>query len=276
MFDLASYLPPPPTAEQQRAWAEQHLGVNRPFRIEAWPARILALAGPLTCVPLTALQRDALFGRILMREGDAPEPLTPAQVEAELAALLPSLDAIVAAHGGSVFVRLGTRSPKDNFEWLDEAGRLRPATSGAEVLSVLLGSMERMFEDLQAAQQVDDSVCLVLRPYRHFRPDQEFRLFIEDGQIAGMSQYFHQMVFPDLGSRADATEAALRAFATAFIALAPWPSFTVDVWMDEAFQVSLIEVNPPVSAGRTDPALFVDHPLDGSFRYLVAPDSALP
>lgn len=267
-FDLHIPVLDEPSAEDLRSWANRHLEPGRPFRVDAWPLFLQALAGPLVCHPLTELQREALLGCLLYREGDTAD-LPEAQCRLILADLARELDTRVSFFDRGAFVRLNTRSPKDNFQWLDENDRLRPVTSGGQAIEVLLGSMERIFEDLLAAKQAqaEDPVCIVLRPFHAFEPWREFRLFIEHGKIAGMSQYFDHLTFPELAAHAPGFEGVLAAFAMSIADRAPWPSFTLDVWVEGAHRVRFLKVNPPVTWGVTAPALFRDDRLDGSFRW---------
>lgn len=264
-----------PSAEELRSWANRHLEPGRPFRVDAWPRFLQTLAGPLICHPLTEVQHEALLGCLLYREGDTAD-LSEAQCRQILADLAAELDRRVGFFARGAFVRLNTRSPKDNFEWLDEHDRLRPVTSGSQSIEVLLGSMERVFEDLSAAKRAhaQDPVCLVLRPFYAFEPWREFRVFIEQSRVAGISQYFSRSVFPELPAHAPAFEKALTEFALSIADRAPWSSFTLDVWVENEDHVRFLEVNPPVSSGVTDPALFRDGNLDGSFRWNAASPEA--
>lgn len=262
-----------PSEDQMRSWAERHLAPGRAFRVDAWPVALKERAGRLVEIPLTGDEQSAICA-LWAALADC------CQDRALLNSLMAPVDAIGARVETAVdfwaegaFVRLNTRSPKDNFEWLDPAGKPQPIFSGSKALSVLVGSMERIYEDLHAAQLLAggespkiEPVSIVIRPFETFEPWREVRLFIEDGALVGASQYFYNDIFPDMKAKMAAWEPPIRQAVQAIQREVPWKSFTLDGWMDEAGAFHFLEVNPPVSAGVTAPALFRDGKLDGSFR----------
>lgn len=259
----------PPSLEAQQAWARSHLDVGAPFRVDAWPARLAALAAPLISLPLSATERDALitlWGARWDDQGDAPE----FQRERDLIRDLQfRLQHQVGFWERGAFVRLNTRSPKDNLEALDDQGKMTPVFNAGEAIERLLGSMERIHEDLHAAQLLGEEeapVTIVVRPFEHFEPWREVRMFIENDQLVGISAYFYRDVSLPLQAHYRRWEPRLRAAAAAIQKLVPWTSFTLDGWMTRDDEFRFLEVNPPVSSGCTDPALFHDGRLDGSFR----------
>lgn len=269
--DLA-FLFQPPTAEQQRAWARGHLQPERPFRVDAWPPALRAMAGPMVELRLSEAERQLIQNLWRLVNGDDLDAETRAGVEQEEKALATRIQAAVDFWDTGAFVRLNTRSPKDNWDWVDNHGKPRPIASAQDALDVLAGSMERVFDDLRAAELAGegDPVFLVIRPYISFEPWREVRLFIENGQLVGISQYFYHDVFEDMQERTRGWKERLGATVTALLPQLPWASFTLDGWVDDAGQFRFLEVNPPVSVGVTDPALFLDGVFDGSFRLRVA------
>lgn len=260
---------PPPSLEAQQAWARSHLDVGAPFRVDAWPARLAALAAPLVSFPLSAAERDALI-TLWGARWDGRADASDFQCERErIQALQFRLQHLVAFWERGAFVRLNTRSPKDNLEALDAQGKMTPVFNAGEALDRLLGSMERIHEDLHAAQLLGEEeapVTIVVRPFEHFEPWREVRMFIENDQLVGISAYFYRDVSLPLRAHYRRWEPRLRAAAAAIQKLVPWSSFTLDGWMTQDGEFRFLEVNPPVSSGRTDPALFHDGRLDGSFR----------
>lgn len=266
-FDFEAMMAPP-SPEALRTWAQNHLRLGRPFRVDAWPEALRAIAGPMVEVRLSEDERQALMTIWRVINGDEFDEATLDQVQQVEAALTDRLQAMVDFWDAGAFVRLNTRSPKDNFEWVDEHGKPRPLHSAKEAIRTLVGSMERVFDDLRAAQlaEEDDPVFIVVRPYFTFEPWREVRLFVEDGHLVGASQYFYREVFEDMVERTRGWQAILEHAVATLLPQLPWRSFTLDGWVDDSRAFRFLEVNPPVTAGVTDPALFRDGKLDGSFR----------
>jgi hypothetical protein len=257
-----------PTDAELRAWAERHLSAGRPFRVDAWPLVLRDRAGRLVELCLSAEERDALLTMWGVVNGETPGQATVDVATTYLARLEDRLISAVDFWDEGVFVRLNTRSPKDNFDWVDDQGKPQPLTEARGVIRTLLGSMERVTDDLQAAKLLGDTepVFIVIRPYFRFEPWREVRVFVENGAVAGISQYFYQATFPELPGQMAAWSTTIRETVADLVPQLPWSAFTLDGWMDEAGAFRFLEVNPPVTAGVTDPASFRDGNLDGTFR----------
>ena len=258
----------PPSPEAQRAWAREHLRLGRPFRVDAWPEALRTIAGPLVEAPLSVEEQNALMTIWRLVNGDDFDDATMAEVQRTEQAIVDRLQTMVDFWEAGAFVRLNTRSPKDNFEWVDEHGKPQPIHSAKDAVKVLVGSMERVFDDLRAAQLAEegDPVSIVIRPYFQFEPWREVRVFVENGQMVGASQYFYRDVFENMVERTRGWKAILESTVATLLPQVPWTSFTLDGWIDDTQAFRFLEVNPPVSAGVTDPALFRDGKFDGSMR----------
>lgn len=259
-----------PSEADLDARARASVALAAPFRLDAWSQDVAALSLPTETLPLSDAERDAIVQIWAIRMGDdAPPP--PAEIRSALAA---RLDDAVARAGRRAFVRLATRSPKDNFEILDDQGRPLPIGTGQAALDALTGSMERVYRDLDDDRRAGAVSAVCIRPFVEIGADQEFRCFVEQREIAGITQYHLGDDAPRLRGRADMpdVEAAIRAFlAERLLPLVAWPSFTADLVLRpgaEALEVLLLETNPPVSSGRVFPGLFDDGILDGGFRLL--------
>ena len=173
--------------------------------------------------------------------------------------------------GGRGFVRLGSRSPKDNPELMGTDLRPTPVYSGRQAMESL-GYSERVYLDLLDARHVNYTPYCCIRRWIHLDPDQEFRCFIEDGKFAGMTQYYLDDG-PSSWIRKNRTaiEATLRAYLLdVVLSLSPLgTSFTCDVILSWDMRPTLLEINPPVSSGKVFPGLFTGmDDLDGSFRFI--------
>lgn len=266
-------VPVMPSEDQMRVWAERHLAPGRAFRVDAWPEALKMRAGRLIEIPLEGHEQTAMCALWAALADCCRDQTILSPLTVPVDAIGKRVEQAVNFWGQGAFVRLNTRSPKDNFEWLDEAGKPRPLFSGSEAMAALVGSMERIYEDLHAALLLAggtnpkiEPVSIVVRPFETFEPWREVRLFIEEGKLVGASQYFYHDTFPNLKTKMAAWEPAIHRAVQAIQRRVAWSSFTLDGWMDEVGTFRFLEVNPPVSAGVTDPALFRDGKLDGSFR----------
>ena len=109
-------------------------------------------------------------------------------------------------------------------------------------------------------------------PWRDILPWSEFRLFIRDRKVIGVSQYHHQEAYPEIQDNLDAIKASLLPFSRQLIEALHMDTVVADVFVerqeDGRFKTTLIELNPFIQ--RTDPCLFTwknGGDFDGGFRY---------
>jgi hypothetical protein len=182
------------------------------------------------------------------------------------------LEEAVHAVGGRAFVRTGSRSPKDNPIIMGMDLRPIPVYCGWQAMEAV-GYSERVYLDLGDARRAGYRPHLCVRRFIDIDPDKEFRCFIEDGVIVGITQYYLEDV--DAGwikRHAALIERTLHDYLDALIIpLAGMPSLTCDIALDREFRPTLIEINPPVSGGNTYPGLFGGCEFDGSFKFCSTP-----
>lgn len=259
-----------PTDEELGEWARERCAKTAAFSLHRLPEMALAMSIKTEFFLLSGGERLALIDTWRCLNG---EDLEGGEARASvLLALAARLDRGVAAVGGRAFVRLGTRSPKDSYEIMGDA-QAACVTTGKRAVFLLTNSMERVLRDLDDDRRADVDSYVCVREWRDIKPWQELRCFIEDGRLAGISQYHcDDGPIPEMISRRQQIEAAARAYLTGRVmpALGCLPSYTADLIFDDALRMTLLEVNPPVTSGSTYPALFADGELDGSFRILDA------
>ncbi len=99
----------------------------------------------------------------------------------------------------------------------------------------------------------------------------EFRIFIREGRVIGVSQYHADGAFPQIGQHEAPLKTAIQVFTAAIVPRLPLPDLALDVFAEPAadgFRIRLVELNPLVQ--RTDPCLFTwadGGDFDGSFRF---------
>lgn len=159
--------------------------------------------------------------------------------------------------GGSVFPKLNWSSPKD-AAWIS-FGRTLRCTSFYDIM-LLMKSSDFVCHDLSDpfGQCVVESSCddtsschedvayqLVLRQWQHIQPESEFRCFVRDNTIVGISQRHQGICFPSLAeSQQSVCEDIVKFFNTSVKTIFPDRNFTFDVWIRNAGDVVLIDFNP--------------------------------
>ncbi len=160
----------------------------------------------------------------------------------------------------SFFIKLITRSPKDMLDDFE-------ITTIPEAVSAIAGSM-RCFEDL-CLLKYTDMAYLVVRPFIPFEEWQEWRVFVKDGKITGISQYYYMTNYYFSDEKAKEIETEIRDFmATVVIPNMSLPTFVADIIVKGDYDdrdTVILETNP---YGLSDPCIFGDYEsLDGSFQY---------
>lgn len=229
--------------------------------IEHWPEGLAELSFAQRAVPLTVAQAHALGRRngvltAAFRAGD--------DAEEALARLGTAIDRELPALGGSAFARLGSRSAKDTPLGVITGSRV---DSGAEALRLLTDGSHRLAKDLHRALAHRLTPHVYLRRWHEIDDGCEFRCFLRDGRLAGVSQYHARQPLPEGVSHAlprihrqiaRLMERVLRTWGTEPV--------VADVLATPEGETTLIELNP--WGPPTDAVLFswaVDG-FDGSLR----------
>jgi len=159
----------------------------------------------------------------------------------------------------AVFVKLGSRSPKDlpffllnrtmNREW-------PKITHPNDVLVVLLGESERTYDDLAAAKVTEYNPWIWLREWIDIPKHQEFRCFQFEGRLAGVSQYFYNEYFEQIQNinTAKILQKIYQFHENFFHPVCHCNTVVFDVIVPDDDEVILLEINP--FDGLTDPCLF--------------------
>lgn len=162
-----------------------------------------------------------------------------------------------------LFVKLESRSPKDYIQnWPKED--YKPLYNAQDIVNALLGSM-RTFEDLVFLTKLKDEVILYIRPFADLERRYEWRVFVKDRKVIGISQQFYKETFSYNKKYLN----EIKRSVTYFMDNICIPNIKVDnfvadlyvsggthykVGIDKKFlDVSIIETNP---YGLSDPCLF--------------------
>ncbi|MFK7836911.1 MAG: hypothetical protein AB8B60_11865 [Sulfitobacter sp.] len=230
--------------------------------MEAWPPELWDLTLPAIEINLSEQDRHII--------GSA----TPAFAEMfDLPGRMPDTLACISEIGDAVndlaqtgaFVRLGSASFKR------EGALSLPLETAEQFVDAIRAP------NLRAARFVGDSLkndyplSLFVFPWHPIQEWAEFRLFVQGGRLAGVSQYHCETRFDELHNVLPEARTKIDAFWKSISAALPLPDVIIDVFIDtdgsNLFDVHLIELNPFIR--RSDTCLFTfDKPydFDGSFR----------
>ena len=171
-----------------------------------------------------------------------------------------------------VFVRFSSRSPKDAIYHLDAfptliQEKLQELNStdiyaklhafymaSTEILAISSGSeavdlfrkSSRIVGDLEHCLEVSEPMNLIVREFVQFPVKNELRGFVYQGSLTALTQYNRTCYFPDQLETKAEVEEKVRTFMEGFIVAmrSLLESFVVDIVVDAAGQVWVVEVNP--------------------------------
>lgn len=252
--------------KSQRETAIQKLPELIPFYIENWPKSIKSLSMQTKSFSLDQKNLEELltFIKAMMSGGkEDHQKVKPYGIFLILNELINNL-------GGKIFIRTGSRSPKDNPCIMGIDLRPIPIYTSNQALEAL-GYSERVYLDLNDMRLVNYTPQIHVRRFINIDPEKEFRCFVEDKKIVGITQYYLEDVNIFWIKKNETTiEEILRDYIeNLIIPQFPLPSFTCDIALNKDFQPLLIEINPPISTGTVFPGLFDSlEDLDNSFRYI--------
>lgn len=106
---------------------------------------------------------------------------------------------IIDSFGGEVFPKLNWKSPKDAM-WMTTSNSLK-CHSPSDVM-LLLKTSERLLDDLESIRTSKEnsemSISLGLREWRNVPSAGEFRCFVHNGELIGVSQRGVTEYFPSV------------------------------------------------------------------------------
>ncbi|MHA1704083.1 MAG: hypothetical protein ACTSWK_17665 [Promethearchaeota archaeon] len=164
------------------------------------------------------------------------------------------------------FIRLGSRSPKD----VD----IVPIFKGSEGLNLFFNSV-RIFDDLCLASKNRYNPHIFLREWVEIPEWLEFRCFMKDRKLVGISQYYYNKDFLDIINHKDTMEWVIREFFKKFKKASHLDTVVFDVFLKYrqnfkfgVWEGKLLEINPFFE--MTDPCLFdwrKKEDFNGEFRF---------
>ena len=245
-----------PTEEEMIESASHWWELHKEINFNDWNDTLLKHSFPLYIIKIP---KDLFSQTIELLDGHTEETFNKVVKEYELL--------LGDKVSNSFFAKLITRSPKDFLYDENNFGKPLPLTSVYEMLHAFTSSM-RTFDDMCLLRYLDVPQ-LVIRPYINFHPQDEYRVFINQKKIVGISQYYYSETFPLLSDPKIAIldESTIRKFVNEIVI----PNFKIDNYIADIVigtdgrETVILEANP---WGISDPCLFVDYQsFDDSFRY---------
>lgn len=96
--------------------------------------------------------------------------------------------------------------------------------------------------------------AVVIRPFRRMDIPREFRLFIKDGKLVGMSQYHLVRHFRRLVEREEEYMEKVKAFVKEIAPFLPEKDIVADIYFTHSRRIILVDLN--VWGAPTDPKMF--------------------
>lgn len=202
------------------------------FRMPEWYQRLSEDCFPTVFLELNLPELEALG------QGD-----TESEVVQEI---LPELQRVMSAFRGAKFFSVDTVAPTDTERFQLKRGSIHSAASAWKVLA-----SSGKVRNAVAAGNVT-SICI--RPFRRMQQAREFRLFIKDGKLVGMSQYWLIRHFYRLPERLPRYWQLAWELVERISPKLPVPDLTVDIYFTKTGQILIIDLNPWGSP--TDPLMY--------------------
>lgn len=140
------------------------------------------------------------------------------------------------------FIKLISRSPKELYDVIS------PKIESYDQIIELFTASMRVVDDLYQLVAIPECCYLVVRPYIEMDMNKEYRVFVEDSKLNGISRYNYLEEVSKTPNR----EKEIRDFMPHVIANMNRKDFVIDLYIEDS-QPIIIEANP---YGGSDPCLF--------------------
>lgn len=248
-------------AEERYRPKQSYWDVAVPTFMENWPSELHSLSIPSAGRRLMMSEMRTL-GSYIIELGEGFEKV-PENREEIRDRLIASLDTRLKEFPQGVFVRLGSRSPKDAFYY--PMNKTQPPNgqivTAQQVFDCLTGGSERIYEDLQQQIAMGYPSSIWLRQGLELPEWSEFRCFMKDRKLIGISQYYYRTPYKEIAEDAGGIKWAIECFFNSlFQSRCHLDSVVFDVFVKRRgsqsclYEVKLLEINPFFQL--TDPCLF--------------------
>lgn len=245
-----------------KADEEQHIWRTS---VSEWPDSIRDLCLPVSEFDVTSADTALMIMLSAGEHGEAKAPRLSFSDD-----FRSDLGAVLKQYPNGAHIRLNLCSFK-------QGPHVPKVHDAASFETVLARQNYRVHSVLKATVDRDEYIQLFTFPWHDIPPWSEFRIFIRERQVIGISQYHHQSRFREISANELAIKASLSDFCRDLLDALHIDTVVADVFVDRQengrFKVTLIELNPFIQ--RTDPCLYTwknGGDFDGGFRYRQAQD----
>lgn len=242
----------------------KYFDLVRPTYIENWPDGLRRLS--MTSTDITLSIEDAIHLGYSILEwfvlfADLYQKLTPPNIDH----LRQQVRSAVERYPDGAFVRLGSRSPKDSWQGHRTGFRVRDTDS--DPLRFFLDCSERTAEDLLLAITNNYTPHIWVRQFLPIPEWAEFRCFVKQRRLIGVSQYQDRKVYHEIEKYSDLIKWGLLPYFTRYvIPELHLDDVIVDVYakiqelcvpgraVERAIEFVLLEINPYME--MTAPCLY--------------------
>lgn len=220
------------------------MGHRWPFlacSMEQWPQPLHDVSFKVEQIELSELQANVLLAHTTPVQRERTPP-----AEDFISEELRDTVEIAVGDFGQVLPRLGLLSFKRPFE------PAKPVSSFETFLDCVLSPNARVHSILRSALRNDFACIMYLREWHDIPSYAEFRVFVRDRKIIGISQYNCTDKYPEIASQAEHLSGRIADFVTSIAGSLPVDDAIVDVAVEP--NMRLIDINPFLR--NTDPCLF--------------------
>lgn len=202
-------------------------------RLPTWYAKLAAFSLPTSFVSLHPDEIEALA------EGKKADEVKDA---------VKRLHAVARLFPYNRFYSVDIAAPTDTERFKNKRGAVRSAESAWNILA----SSEKV---RQAAKDgLVSAICI--RPFRRMDISREFRLFIKDGKLFAMSQYWLVKHFPKMEKSKESSWKKAALFVEKNAWALPIKDVAMDVYFTSSGKILITDLNP--LGFPTDPLMFND------------------
>ena len=200
---------------------------NEFFRIPKWYPYLAAYAFPTTFVRL----RPEAVAYLASQEQERAE--FPKEVSRQVIA---DLKQSMSRIHGNCFTSVDVCSPTDTERFKKKKGAVYSPDSAWKFLC--------QSEKIRSTAAAGNVEFICLRPFRHMNKAREFRLFIYEGKLAAMSQYWLIRHFPVLDKKGSFYWEKVQKMVQHIVWQLPVDNFVMDIYITSDDEILIIDLNP--------------------------------
>ena len=226
--------------------------------LDRWPPAVAALSIPTVHHLLPESDVLALLSQCPYTRGLSGQTTRAAFSDETLA----WVDRALQCFPGGAFPRLGACS------FVTANRPAAPVRARGQVVKLLMHPGRRAVSMVWRCLQGRQPVALCLREWRDIPPASEFRVFIQQRKVVGISQYHWRCVFSEMEQALAAVRKTMHDAAETIAAVSHLADVVADIFVTDSHWM-LVELNPACDFSSS--CLFSpESPFDGTLRYLDA------